>query len=214
MKTKLYWLAALPFSIMTVACGNSTTTTTTTSDSTVSGNLKEAGDNVKDAANVAANIIKQSTDTAISNIKRKIAGNPDSEFVVNALNTNRNEIILLNAGIKMGTTKELKDHARMMLTDHNKLMGKLQTYANNRHYPALTKDWAGRNLSNISTKTGSSWDKAWTSYMIDGHKEDVNIFEDARNNVKDLEVKSLIDNTLPTLHAHLDMMMNLKNDLK
>ena len=214
MNIKLYWLAILPLSLMAVACNNSTTTTTTTTDSTVGGNLKEAGENVKDAANAAATNIKQSTDSAISNIKRTIAGNPDSVFVVNALNTNRNEIILLEAGIKMGTTKELKEHARMMLVDHNKLKNKLQDYATAKHYPALTKDWAGKDLSNMSTKTGSAWDKAWASKMTDGHKDDVNVFEDARNNVKDSEIKSLIDNTLPTLHAHLDMMVNLKNDLK
>jgi putative membrane protein len=208
----MYWLAMLPLTMMTVACSN-TSTTTTTNDSTVSGNLKEAGDNVKDATNVAATNIKQSTDTAISNIKRKITGNPDSEFVVNAVNINKNEIILLNAGIKMGTTKDLKAHAKMMLTDHNKLMAKLQDYAKTKQYPTLTKDWAGKDLSNISTKSGSNWDKAWTGKMIDGHKDDVNIFEDARNKVNDNEIKAIIDNTLPTLHAHLDMMESLKNQL-
>lgn len=192
-----------------MACNN-----TTPGDGTVGGNLKEAGNNVKDAANVAAENVKQSADTAMSNIKRTLAGNPDSSFVVNALNTNRNEIIMLEAGIKMGTTRELKEHARMMLVDHNKLKNKLEDYANDKHYPALTKDWAGKELSNMSTKTGKAWDKAWASKMTDGHKDDVNFFEDARNNVKDSEIKSLIDNTLPTLHAHLDMMVNLKNDLK
>jgi putative membrane protein len=213
MNAKLYWLVVLPFTAMTISC-DSSTTTTTSSDTTVTDNLKQAGGNIKDAANAAATNIKQSADSTLSNIKREIAGNPDSEFVVNALNTNRNEIILLEAGIKIGTTRELKEHARMMLVDHNKLNSRLQGYATEKHYAALTKDWAGKDLSDMSTKKGTAWDKAWATKMTDGHKDDVSIFEAARNNVKDSEIKSLIDNTLPTLHAHLDMMINLKNDLK
>ncbi len=40
--------------------------------------------------------------------------------------------------------------------------------------------------------------------MIDSHKDGIDLFEDARSNAADIDVKNFADKTLPTLRAHLD----------
>lgn len=204
MKTKLYLLAALPLTFFAVAC-NSSSTTTTNSDTTTT---------VKDAVNNAATDVKQTVDTAMADAKRAINGNPDSNFVVKVTNANRNEIAMLEAGVKMGTSKDLKAHAKMMLADHNKLAKKMDDYAKAKNYPVMPKDKATDELADMNDKKGMDWDKAWTDKMVDGHNKTIKTFEDGRNDVKDPELKSIIDNTLPTLHSHLDMVTNLKNEMK
>jgi len=50
--------------------------------------------------------------------------------------------------------------------------------------------------------------------MIDDHEKDIKEFEKASNNVKDLDVKNFVDNTLPVLRRHLDSAKAIKKVLK
>lgn len=203
MKLKLF-LAALPFVVSTVAC-NSTNSSSETADS-ATAKLERTGDDIKDAASNAAQEVK----TAVNNT---FNGDPDSAFVVKASVINQHEIKLLQAGTKMGTNKQVKEHARMMLTDHNALGKKMSVFAEAKHYPKADEK-AADDMDDLKGKTGTDWDKAWLDKMIDGHKDAIKTFENARNDVKDNELKSLIDNTLPTLHKHLDMVTALRDGIK
>ena len=69
-------------------------------------------------------------------------------------------------------------------------------------------------LDEISKKTGADRDKEWISFMISAHEKAIGKFEGAQNNVTDPELKTMIANTLPTLHAHLDMLNKAKDGMK
>ena len=41
--------------------------------------------------------------------------------------------------------------------------------------------------------------------MVDAHQQTIDKFQQAQNDVSDPDLKTIITNTLPTLHKHLDM---------
>ena len=205
MKKLHYLLVIIPMSVLTFSCSNTESGSTTTTDSTTTMNekMKETGNDIKDAANNAA-----------TEVKEAVSGNTDSNFVVKATVANQNEIIMLQEGMKLGTSKDLKAHAKMMLADHTKLQTKMEAYAKAKNYPVMDKEKAAKELSKISDKAGNDWDKAWANRMVDDHKNCIDLFEKASGNVKDAELKAMVDNTLPTLKSHLDMVTTFRDNLK
>jgi putative membrane protein len=202
MSKKFYWVLLIPFSMLMFACKNSNSDNAN-NDTSATAKLEQAGDNIKDAAN-----------TAVQEAKQAMSPNDDSQFVVKAMNQNENEIMLLEAGAKMGNSKDVKSHAKMMLADHNALEKKLDAYSKAKNYPVAIKDKASDKLDDMKDKKGVDWDRAWWDKMEDGHKDAIKTFENARNDVKDAELKAMIDNTLPTLHKHLDMVTEMKEKMR
>jgi putative membrane protein len=50
--------------------------------------------------------------------------------------------------------------------------------------------------------------------MVDDHKEDIDMFEKAANNLKDADLKAFAARTLPTLRAHLDSAQTIRETMK
>ena len=50
--------------------------------------------------------------------------------------------------------------------------------------------------------------------MVKDHQEAIDLFEKASGNVKDSEVKTFIDNTLPKLRMHLDSAKAVQKAIK
>jgi len=139
---------------------------------------------------------------AATTVTEAVKKNPDSTFVAEVVVTNNEEIKLLQEGIDKGTDKALKSHAKMMLGDHNNLKKKLLAYAASKSYPVMSNDEgdAAKKISDMSSKTGKDWEKAWADLMFSGHEKTIGKFEGAQNQVNDGELKTMITNTLPTLH--------------
>ncbi len=66
----------------------------------------------------------------------------------------------------------------------------------------------------LSKKSGTDFDKAYVSMMVDDHKKDVGEFEDASKNLKDADLKAFVDKTLPVLKGHLDKITAISNGMK
>ena len=66
-------------------------------------------------------------------------------------------------------------------------------------------------LATLNNKNrGAYWDKKWVDALVSGHNKAIELFEKAKDNVKDAELKDIINDALPTLQAHLDMMLQLQ----
>jgi len=194
--------AALAF---TVSCNNSTTSGSSATTDTTTNTMQNAKGGMEQAASNASTAVSEAMDH-----------NPDSSFVAKVAVANNEEINVLQAGIEKGTSKDLKAHAKMMIADHKALKVKLAAYAAKKNYPIAADDEgkAASALSDMSSKTGTDWDKAWASAMYDGHEKTIGVFEGARSQVKDDELKGMITATLPTLHAHLEMVKELQAKLQ
>jgi putative membrane protein len=188
------------FSMLTLAaCSNSGTQTESTTDSTT----KSDGS------------MTQTANQVVTSAKESLSAHPDSSFIVDAVTSNSEELKVLQAGIDMGG-KAVKEHAKMMLADHKKLAKALDDYSAKKNMPvaAADRDKPVSDLDDITKKTGADRDKAWTSFVIKAHEKAIGKFEGAQNNVNDPELKTMIANTLPTLHAHLDMLNKAMDAMK
>jgi len=181
---------------------------------------QEKAENTADSAankmeNAAENV-KEGVQNAVDNAKDAMNGNADSNFVVDAAKTNMAELKVLQAGLDNGTSKELKNHARMMMNDHNKMGAAVKAWSAKMNYP-LPADDNGKGdevVKDLGKNTkGKDWDKAWVDHMVSAHKDAISLFEKGQNNVKNDELKTLITNTLPTLRAHLDMMQQMQDKM-
>jgi putative membrane protein len=197
--------------IIITSCNNSSTPATGSTDSTAQTTTTNT-DTTKPAG---ANAQQMATDASTS-MKEAMARNPDSSFAVSATLANNEEIKVLQAGIDKGTSKELKAHAKMMLKDHEGLAKKMGSWAAAKNYtlPMDDNGNSDKDLSDMSGKTGNDWDKAWVDFMYGAHQKAIGLFEGAKNQVKDADLRALITATLPTLHQHLDMIKALQDKMK
>jgi putative membrane protein len=144
------------------------------------------------------------------------AMNVDSNFVATVAAANSTELRILEAAGSRGTNKELKVHAKMMIADHKKLGEGVKAYAQKKNYPLPADDGseAKNKLDGLDKNAkGAAWDKAWTDEMVNAHQDAINLFEKNANDVKDDELKKMINDALPTLHKHLDMMKDLQGKM-
>ncbi|MEJ7586362.1 MAG: DUF4142 domain-containing protein [Ferruginibacter sp.] len=129
--------------------------------------------------------------------------NADQDFLNFAIQANAKEMIWLKAGIAKGS-KEVKQHANMMLKDHKKMEADIKGYmSKNPSFAMPALDTA--NIVNINDKTGEGWNKAWADKMVSDHNDLVDKFKSAQDNVKDDELKKMITKSIPVLESHLSM---------
>ncbi|MES2702763.1 MAG: DUF4142 domain-containing protein [Bacteroidota bacterium] len=184
------------------SCSESKTESTT---ETVETNVDTMAQNVKEGAQDAAAAVKDA-----------FTADSDSDFVVKATIDNNMELKLLQAGVAKGADKDLKKHATMMIADHKKLGAKVAAYAKAKGYKLPDGD-DGKSTEKLAdidkSAKGKEWDKEWTDDVLDAHESAVNLFERNSDNVKDAELKAMIDEALPTLRSHRDMMKEMDERL-
>jgi putative membrane protein len=173
-------------------------------------------DSTVQKVDTAMSRVKEGAEKVADDVKAEMHTNADSDFVVKAALANSTEEKVLQAGINKGTDKDLKAHTRMMLADHKKLGAKVKAYAAGKGY-ILPVDDNGKGDDAISTldknSKGKDWDKALTDHLVSAHQDAIAMFEKGQSDVKDADLKAIIDGALPTLHSHLDMMKQLQDKL-
>jgi putative membrane protein len=137
----------------------------------------------------------------------------DSKFLVDAAETDLQEIQLGKLAQQKGVSADVKMHGKMMETDHTTSSGMLKTLAASKNIslpPSLTED--GQDAYNkLNDKKGADFDKAYADMMVDGHEKAVKKFEDNAKRTKDADIKAWATKTLETLKMHLQHSQELKN---
>jgi predicted outer membrane protein len=70
-----------------------------------------------------------------------------------------------------------------------------------------------QNIQRIESLSGTEFDRAYIREMVNDHRKAVALYENARQDVQDPELKMFIDETLPTLREHLRAAEDLSRDL-
>jgi predicted outer membrane protein len=139
--------------------------------------------------------------------------NGAQDFINYAVPGNTKEIIWLQAGIKDGHSKELKDHAKMMLVDHKKLDSTVSRYlSTHQNLTAPVVDTA--NTVDITVKKGVAWDSAWAKKMVEDHSGLLEKLQNSQTVVKDTALLTIINNTIPVVQSHLAMAKSLQTKIK
>lgn len=104
-----------------------------------------------------------------------------------------------------GSSQEVKDFAKLMVTDHTKANDQLKTDADKEKF-TLPTDMSKREQTSydrLSKLSGSAFDRAYARDMVRDHRADVAEFLNESKNGKKDWTKNFASQTLPTLREHL-----------
>ena len=182
---------ALATVAMLSGCGSKSTETTDTTEFADSTNEAAADNTASDSASVATE--------------------DDAEFAVNAANGGMAEVALSKIAEEKATDPKVKEFAKQMITDHSKANDELKTLAASKNItlPSAPNEEKQKAASNLGSKSGADFDKAYIAQMKKDHDQTVKLFEDAQKDVKDAELKAFIDKTLPVIKAHAEHVKSL-----
>ncbi|WP_353717453.1 DUF4142 domain-containing protein [Dyadobacter sp. 676] len=140
----------------------------------------------------------------------------DAEFAVAAADGGLMEVQLGELAQKNAANADVKKFGETMVADHSKASEELKTLAARKNItlPAMLSNEKQKKYDELTAKKGAEFDKAYISFMVDDHKEDISEFEEAAKDAKDADVKAWAEGKLPTLRHHLEMAEALHKKLK
>jgi putative membrane protein len=147
--------------------------------------------------------------------------NQQKDFVTDVIENHQREKTWLQAGINKGSDPEVKELARKMLADHERMIAEFKSYAVSKNIDLsdtgqayITKAIEATEREIISiTKKGDGWDEEWADEIGDEHESLIRKFERAQKNNQDTELRNLIEKHLPKLRDHLESARKLENKL-
>jgi putative membrane protein len=191
MKCTVFGAGILGFTMLLSSCGNNNTGTGST-DTTAT-----------------------KTDTAMTsqNTQPQAMKSPEQDFVNYAVPANTTEMVWLREGISKSDNKEIKNHAKMMLKDHEKLDDKVKAYLSTKGTSLTVPTVDTSNAVNINDKKGKDWDKAWVDKMVEDHSGLLDKLKTSQKDVKDSSLLTLINSTIPTVESHLAMAKSMQSKM-
>lgn len=140
----------------------------------------------------------------------------DAQFAVEAANGGMAEVELGKLAQQKAANSKVKDFGAMMVTDHSKANDELKALAKTLKITLPTAINADEQKAkdDLSKKSSADFDKAYVDNMIEDHKKDIKVFEDASKNCKDASLQAFATKTLPTLKMHLDAIQKIHDSMK
>ena len=137
-----------------------------------------------------------------------------SDFMTKAASGGMMEVELGRMAQEKGQSQEVKDFGQMMVNDHSKVNDQLKQLAQQKNImlPDSMGEKHMEQVNELREKTGAEFDKAYMELMVEDHQEDVDMFQNAANNMQDAEVRNFASTTVTTLQQHLDRAKQI-NDM-
>lgn len=129
-----------------------------------------------------------------------------SDFAVKAADGGMLEVTLGKLAQEKAVNPRVKEFGAMMVRDHSKAGDELKGLAANKNIalPDSVGDDFQKHIRDMEKLSGKDFDKHYMDMMVDGHKDNIDMFEKAANGLSDPDLKTFASNTLPTLRAHQD----------
>jgi len=134
----------------------------------------------------------------------------DTAFYQDVLNDGQNAVAASKLAEKNASSKDVKDFAKMLATDHAALDQKVKAAGGKD----VTEPATPADTSALTGKTGKDFDKAYVDAMVSDHQKAIAMFENASKNASTDKAKKLATDTLPALHKHLDAAQKLQTSLQ
>jgi putative membrane protein len=127
----------------------------------------------------------------------------DRRFMMEAAKGGAMEVKFGYLGEQRGSTPGVKSFSHRLVDDHTKANDELMELARQKGL-ALPAENPEVTPQDLTTKTGSDFDREFARVAISDHEKDIAEFEKEANSGRDPDVKAWASKTLPTLRAHLD----------
>jgi putative membrane protein len=147
-------------------------------------------------------------------------GTPNAtQFRAKASSSDAFEVLSSKIALTHATTPELKDFARMMITDHTASTDKLVALGGISKKSLKTKMEPGSDgkwkendlldsshadeLNSLDSKSNGDFNKTYIDDQVNGHKDMVSLLEDYAKNGDNAKLKQFASDILPTVREHL-----------
>jgi len=172
-----------------------------------------------DTSTSSASTAVSSTDTSgtTSTSPAPVAlADDDKQFAMKAAEGGLGEVTLGGIAASKATNADVKSFGQRMQTDHGKAGDELKQWASTKGFdlPTQPNGAAQKTATELSGKSGAAFDKAYMDDMVKDHDKDVKEFQEASKKVKDPDLKSWIDKTLPVIQDHDKMAHDIAKKLK
>lgn len=150
-----------------------------------------------------------------ANFEENDAKEDDSQYLVDAAETDLKEIEIGKLAQQKGTDAEVKSFGKMLVDDHTKSWNELKALADKKQITlpgAITED-GQEDYNKLNEKAGLDFDKKFAEMMVDGHKNALDKAQKASEKATDADIKAWAANKITTLTAHRDHATKLKERL-
>jgi putative membrane protein len=130
----------------------------------------------------------------------------DQMFAMDAAAGNMKEIESGQLASSKATNQAVKDHGKMMVTDHTNASQQLMQIASKKGISlpkALTAEHK-ENRDALANTSGAAFDQLYVQQMIKDHEKTIALFEKQAQDGKDAELRAFAEQTLPKLRQHLE----------
>jgi putative membrane protein len=140
----------------------------------------------------------------------------DKDFLSTAAKDGYAEIQLAQLALQKAHSKGVKDLAQKILDDHQNANSELAKIATTKGVtlPDSTALTDKASEAKLKAYSGTHFDQAYVSHMVDNHKDAITLFQKEAANGSDPDVKQFASTTLTTLQEHLTSAQELENKLK
>jgi putative membrane protein len=131
----------------------------------------------------------------------------DLPFLREAAGANLMEIRLGQLAQSKASNAAVKQFGQRMVNDHARLEQDLSSMVSGNGialHPALTSDQNDK-INSLQSLSGSQFDQAYMSMMIQAHQTDVAEFENQNRNADSPQVRDFAARSLPVLRQHLSL---------
>ena len=139
----------------------------------------------------------------------------DQSFLIEAAAAQKSEIALGRMAAERAESDKVKQFGRRMIEDHQRAGKEVTQLAPQNaiepaeDIPTVHKDKA-QQLSQLS---GKEFDRAYITYMLKDHMNDVLQFEQSTKDLRNPQVQQWASATLPVLKEHLKIAKNIADEL-
>ena len=141
----------------------------------------------------------------------------DTEFLRKAADAGMFEMQASQLAIQNAAQERVKEFARVMLVEHERIDGDLKSLAMIRkvELPEVLEGDRMVDLGEVQQMTGADFDRWYMEYVaVKAHEDGVKLYSRATQTAKDGEVKAFAEKNLKLLKEHLERGKRLASDTK
>lgn len=140
----------------------------------------------------------------------------DTKFAVALADGGMMEIESSKLALTNASAANVKDFAKMMVSDHTGAAAELKDAAAKKNItlPAVLSDDKQKKFNDLATKKGTDFDKAYIDLMINEHEDAVNALQNEAEKGNDPDLKAWAAGKLPVIQKHLDVIKAIKDAKK
>jgi putative membrane protein len=158
------------------------------------------------------------SDTAKTVAKHKASSTTpsDTEFAKSAAEGNLAEVKLGQLAEDKGSSSEVKDFGKRMVTDHSKIDDQLKKDAakENVTLPNSVSKRDQETYDHLSKLSGKAFDRAYARDMVRDHRADIAAFRNESKNGQQQWTKQFASETLPMLQEHLKLAEKMSHSVE